>query len=132
VPRRIASVLGVGSGRARLHDLAAHAPREPDELALDARAVVLEQRAGLRVTAEDDPDLLEDRVGVLLEEAGALLVEDLERLEGVCQERRARGVRRRLTRGNSRLAATAFAPATPFRQGLGHRRLSVRWALRRS
>ena len=62
---RVAGVLGVRLRRARLDDLAAHAARELDQLALDVRAGVRERLQRLRVAAEDDPDLLEDRVGVV-------------------------------------------------------------------
>ena len=65
-----------------------HMPaREADALALDVGAGVVEQPERLGVAAELDADLLEDRVGVVLDEREALLVEDLERGERAGQER---------------------------------------------
>src|SRR5207247_5567100 len=98
--------------------------------ALDVRPGVLQHLQRLRVAAEDDPDLLEDRVGVVLDEAAALLVEDLERLQRAGQERRARGVRRRLPRPDSRVASAARATASlsgRFDCGVGHRPPPIGW-----
>ena len=85
----VPGVLGELARRGRLDDLAAHAAREPDPLALDVGAGVAEQAERVGVAAELEPDLLEDRVGVLLDDREALLVEDLERLERPGQERHA-------------------------------------------
>src|SRR5450759_2330490 len=74
---------------ARLDDLAAQPPGEADPLALDVRPGVTEQGEGRGVAAELEPDLLEDRVRVVLDEGQALLVQDLERLERPGQERQA-------------------------------------------
>src|SRR6185503_7150754 len=105
--------------------------REPDQLALHVGAGVLECRQRLGVAAKDDTDLLEDGVGVVLEQGQALLVQHLEWLEGARQERRTGGVRSGLPRGMSRLPTTAGTTA-PFGDRVGHRRLSVRRLLRRS
>ncbi len=110
-PRRVTGVLGVRLRRARLDDLAAHPAREPHQLALDVRAAVAERDERLGVAPEDDPDLFQDRVGVVLEEREALLVQDLERLQVAGQEGRALSVGRRLASGVTR-GATATWPAT--------------------
>src|SRR5207342_3494916 len=58
---------------------------------------------------ELEADLLEDRVGVVLDEREAVLAEDLERGEGAGQERDVLGVRRE-PGGLSRGPAAAAAP----------------------
>ena len=50
-------------------------------LALDVGAGVLPQLQRLRVVAEDDADLFQHRVGILLDEGEALLVEHLVDLD---------------------------------------------------
>src|SRR5205823_2909433 len=71
----------------RLDDLAGEPLRKAHALALDVRARIAEQPEGIRVAPELEPDLLEDRVGVLLDQRQTFVVEDLERSEGACQER---------------------------------------------
>ena len=92
---RVARVLGELAWRGRLDDLAAHAPREADPLALDIGTGVAEQAEGVGVAAELEADLLEDRVRVVLDEREALLVEHLERGELPGQERDVLGVGQR-------------------------------------
>ena len=92
VPLRVARVLGELARRGRLDDLAAHPAREADPLAVDVGAGVAQQAEGVGVAAELEADLLEDRVGVVLDEREALLVEDLERGELPGQERDVLGV----------------------------------------
>ncbi len=66
---RVAGVLGELARRGRLDDLAAHAAREADPLALRRRRrPSRNRRERVRVAAELDADLLEDRVGVVLDE----------------------------------------------------------------
>ena len=75
--------------RGRLHELAGQAAREADALAVDLRARAAEELERVGRVAEVDPDLLEDRVGVLLEQRQALVGENLERRERACEERHA-------------------------------------------
>ncbi len=105
----------------RLDDLAAHAAREPDPFALDVGAGLAEQAQGVRVATELEPDLFEDRVGVLLDRGEAFLVEDLERLEGAGQERDA------LDMGPKSGRRPAGSPAGPLARAFvgGHRSSSV-------
>ena len=79
-------------GARRLDDRAAHPAREADPLAVDVGARLPQQPERVRVAAEVDADLLEDRVGVLLDQREALLAEDLERRERARQEGRPLGV----------------------------------------
>ena len=88
----VARVLGELARRGGLDDRAAHPAREPDALAVDVGAGLAQQSEGLGVAAEVEADLLEDRVGVLLDERQALLAEDLERRELAGQERDVLGV----------------------------------------
>ena len=96
-------------GARRLDDLAAHPAREADPLAVDVGAGVAQQRERLGVAAELEADLLEDRVGVVLDERQALLAEDLERRERAGQERDVLGVGRQ----PERLAGGPAAAAPP-------------------
>ena len=114
--RLVAGELGELARRARLDDPAAHAAREADALAVDVGAGLADQAQGVRVATELDPDLLEDRVGVVLDERQALLVEHLERGEGPGQERGPLHVRVQ-PRGASSVPATAASG----RRRLGHR-----------
>ena len=61
--------------------LPAHPAREADSLAVHGRARLAQQAQRVRIAAEVQADLLEDRVRVVLDEREALLVEDLERGE---------------------------------------------------
>ena len=61
--------------------------READPLAVDVGAGLAEEAQRVGVAAELDADLLEDRVGVVLDEREALLAEDLERRQRAGQER---------------------------------------------
>ena len=63
------------AGSGRLHELSAQPAREADALAVDVRPGVAEERERIGGVAEVDPDLREDRVGVLLEQREALLAE---------------------------------------------------------
>ncbi len=85
----VAGDLGELARRGRLHELAADAAREADALAVDVCAGVAEELDRVGGVAEVDPDLLEDRVGVLLDHREALLGEDLDRGERAGQERNA-------------------------------------------
>ena len=76
--RRVPRDLGEGAGRGRLYELPCEPAREADTLAVDLCASFLQQRAGVGRLAEVDADLLEDRVGVLLDEREALLGHDLD------------------------------------------------------
>ncbi len=98
VPLGVARVLGELARRARLDDRAAHPAREADALALDVGAGLAEQPERVRVAAELETDLLEDRVGVVLDERQALVAEDLERRERAGQERDVLGVGRETSR----------------------------------
>ena len=106
---RVAGVLDELVRGARLDDLPAHPAREPDALALDVRAGVAEQLERVGVAAELEADLLEDDVGVVLDEAQALLAQHLERRQRPGQERDVL----RIQRGPGRLAGGA--PAGPAR-----------------
>jgi len=77
VVRGIARVLREFLRRGAAHDGATHAAREVHPLALDVRARVLPQLQRLRIVAEVDADLLEDGVGIVLEELEALGAEYL-------------------------------------------------------
>jgi hypothetical protein len=85
----VACVLRELPRRARLDDPSAHAPREPDQLAVDLSAAIAQCLQRVRVATEHDPDLFEDRVGVVLDERQTLLAEDLEWRQRARQERRA-------------------------------------------
>ena len=76
---RVAGELRELARRGRLHELAGEAAREADALAVDVGAGVGEELERVGVVAEVDPDLLEDRVGVVLDQREALLGQDLER-----------------------------------------------------
>ena len=93
-PLGVPCVLGEHARRGGLDDLAAHPAREADALALDVGTGILEQAQRLGVAPELEPDLLEDRVGVVLDQREPFLVEDLERLERARQERHALDVGR--------------------------------------
>ena len=69
VVRRVAGVLGEHARRGGLDDLAAHPAREADALALDVGAGIAEEAERVGVAAELQADLLEDRVGVLLDQS---------------------------------------------------------------
>ena len=73
----IARLLNELARRRRLDQLPAHAARHAHPLALNVRARRLPDRQGLRVFAELDADLLEDRVGIALDQGQALFAEDL-------------------------------------------------------
>src|SRR3546814_12008338 len=60
-----------------LAELAAEAAREAHALALDVGAGLLEQRQRLRLPAELDADLLQHRLGIVLDEGEALFREQL-------------------------------------------------------
>ena len=75
---RVAGDLGELARRRGLDDLASHAEREADALALDVGAGVAEESEGYLVAAELEADLLEDRVRVVLEGREALLGEGTE------------------------------------------------------
>ena len=68
VPFRVARVLGELAWRGRLDDRAAHPAREPDPLPVDGRAGLAQDPEGVGIAAELEADLLEDRVGVVLDE----------------------------------------------------------------
>ena len=70
---RVAGVLGVRRRRRGLHDLAAHAAREAHAVAVDVGAGVAEALERRRVVADLDADLLEDRVGVVLDDLEPLV-----------------------------------------------------------
>ena len=88
VVRLVPGVLDELARRGCLDDLAAHPAREAHALALDVGSAVAQDAERLGVVAELDADLLEDRVGVVLDGREALLVENLERLERPREERR--------------------------------------------
>src|SRR3546814_2382494 len=60
-----------------LAELAAEAAREAHALALDVGAGLLEQSQRLRLLAELDADLLQHRLGIVLDEGEALFREQL-------------------------------------------------------
>ncbi len=95
VPLGVARVLRPHARRRGLDDRAGKPAREADPLAVDVGAARLQRRERVGVAAEVDADLLENRVGVPLEEREAFLVEHLVRGEGPGQERLVRrdGVR---------------------------------------
>ena len=109
VARRVPRVLGELAWRGRLDDRAAQPARETDPLPVDGRAGLTEDPQGIGVAAELEADLLEDRVGVVLDERQALLVEDLERGELAGQERDVLGVAREAGRLAGRSTATGRA-----------------------
>src|SRR5262249_36352533 len=76
-----------------LYEPACEAAWEADALAVAVRSCVAQQLNGVRRVPEVDPDLLEDRVGVLLDQRDALLGEHLDRREGAGQEGHALDMR---------------------------------------
>ncbi len=114
VPLWVAGVLDVLPWRSGLHDLPAHAPRKAHQGAVDRGAGVGEHLQRRRVVADDHPDLLEDRVGVVLEDLETFVADDLERLHGSCQV----GLGLDDVRGAQRLTAGS-APAAPASTGVG-------------
>ena len=97
--------------RGRLDDRPAHPAREADALAVDVGAGLAQQPQRVGVAAELDADLLEDRVGVVLDERQALLAEDLERRQRPGQERDVLGVRARAAAPAGRLGRRSGAVA---------------------
>ena len=85
-------------------ELRGQAAREPHPLALDVAPGVLQQLQRVRRVVELDAHLLEDRVGVVLDELEALLAQHLER------RHRARDVRDSL---GARRAARGLRAARP-------------------
>jgi len=90
-------------------------------VAVDVRAGVPEHFQRRGIAAEVDPDLLEDRVRVLLERREALFVQNLVRLQLAGEERQALG----LERGSGSLPGRTTATGSMAR-GLvsGHSRPS--------
>jgi hypothetical protein len=86
----VASVLGERRGGRRPDELPAHARREPNPLAVDVGAPLAQGGQGLGV-AELDADLLQDAVGVALDELDALVGQDLERGQRPGDERHLLG-----------------------------------------
>jgi hypothetical protein len=105
--RGIARVLGELGGRGGLDDLAAHAALEADPLALHLGARVLEEGQRLRVVAELHADLLEDGIGVPLDDLAAFVAQDVEGADAAPDIRRAGHGRLR----RSALPRPALAPA---------------------
>src|SRR4029450_6379046 len=99
-----------------LDDLPAHPAREADADTLDVGTGVAQPAQRVLVAAELESDLLEDRVGVLLDRREALLVEDLERGELPGQERGPLRVG-----GEPDRLACGTATGTPARSLVGHR-----------
>ena len=120
VARRVAGDLPEVVRGGGLDDGPAHAAREADPLAVDVGAGLAQQAQGVRVAAEVDADLLEDRVGVVLDEREPLLREDLEGGHRARQERR---VDRRVV-GSCGLSGRSAAGASAARL-VGHRSSSV-------
>ena len=67
--------------RGRLHELARQPAWEPHTLALDLAPRALQQLERVGRFAEVDADLLEDRVGVVLDRGETLLAQHLDRLQ---------------------------------------------------
>ena len=68
-------------------DLAAHAAGKAHPGALHVGAGCSEARQGLGVVANLDADLLQDRVGVVLEDCEPCLADELERGHRACEVR---------------------------------------------
>src|SRR4029450_11062614 len=103
----VAGVLCELTRRGRLDDLPAHPAREADPAAPGGGPGIAQRAQRILVATELEADLLEDRVGVLLDGREAFLVEDLERRELPGQERdplRVRGEPDRLARGTATTA----------------------------
>ena len=64
-----------------LHESASQAPGEPHALAVDIASGVLKQLERVGRLAEVDADLLEDRLGVVLDRRQALLAQQLPRFQ---------------------------------------------------
>src|SRR5262249_16210798 len=73
----------------RLDQLPGEASREAHALAVDVRSRVAQELEGVRRIAKIDADLLEDRVGILLDQGEPLLREDFERRQRAGEERDA-------------------------------------------
>src|SRR5262249_48287863 len=101
----VACVLSEFPGRRAAHDGTAHAAREAYALALDVSARVLPDLQRLRIVAEVDTDLLEDGIGVVLEQLQPVSCEHLVVRDLPCDVRHER-VTARGTRGDLGLAAT--------------------------
>ena len=111
---RVAAVLDVLARRRRLHDLTAHATREVHAGPVDVGARVGEHLQRGWVVADLDTHLVEDRLGVALDDLEALVADDLERLH------RSRQVGLGLDDDVRRAVACRPAPssASPARAGV--------------
>ena len=76
----IAGVLCVLRWGGRLHDLAQHAARETNHLAIDAGSGLSKQVQRI-VVMNHDPDFFEQRVSILLDEGEPFLAYYLERFQ---------------------------------------------------
>ena len=94
-----------------------------------------EEPEGIRIASKDQPDLLEDRVGVVLEDRQAFVVEDLERRELAGQERRlsrhGRGAGPPGDRLDRPIGAGGCRPSSVLLRGRGQGLRRRRWAARR-
>ena len=108
IARGIASALGEHGGRAGPDDLAAHASREADARAGHVGAGASKDLEGLREVADLDADLLEQGVGVVLDQLEALGRDHLDGRHG------PREVRQRLERSREPRGLSG-RPALPER-----------------
>jgi hypothetical protein len=119
IAHRVARVLRELARCGGLHQLAAHAARESHAFALHVGAGRLEQRQRLRVVAEVDADLLQDGVGVVLEQLEAVVAQHFVARDLACDVRHEI-MRPRRARGALGIAPTRAAAACIGAAGLVH------------
>src|SRR6185312_11599649 len=114
---RIARVLGEFPGGRALYDAATHAAGIAHTLALHVGTGLLPDLQRLRIVAEIDADLLQDGVGVVLEQREPLLAQDFV-VGNLAGDERDEGLAARGARRDFGVAATGAARARR-RAGLG-------------
>ena len=109
----IACELREGSRRGR-HQVTREPAREAHPLTVDIGAGILEELERLRILAEVDPDLLEDRFRVLLDQRQPLIAEEVDRGNVACD------VTQKLDLAADPLRVPCRPPAAPATASLRH------------
>ena len=96
------------------HQVTREPAREAHPLAVDIGAGILEELERFRILAEIDPDLLEDRFRVLLDQRQPLIAEEVDRGNVACD------VTQMLDLAADPLGVPCRAPAAPATASLRH------------